>query len=78
MKFTKDVLGALGMSLFFFIILASNYRFPYVVQSLSSIGRPAASIFILGAVVVLYYNDLHLTSLITAILAYYLLIYIFT
>jgi hypothetical protein len=76
MKLTKDVLGALGMSLFFFIILATNYRFPFIVQALSSIGRPAASIFILGTIVVLYYNNLHLTSLITAILAYYLLIYI--
>ena len=46
MKFTKDVLGALGMSLFFFIVLATNYRFPYVVQGLSYFGRPAASIFI--------------------------------
>ena len=76
MKLTKDMLGALGMSVFFFIIMATNYRFPYVVQGLSYFGRPAASIFVLGSIVVLYYNDLHLTSLITAILAYYLLVYI--
>lgn len=73
-----DNLYAIGLSVLFFIFVATNYKFPQALEALSYFGRPAATILVLGSVVVLYYKDLHKTALVATLLSVYLLTTIWT
>lgn len=73
-----DNLYAIGLSVLFFILLATKYKFPQVLEALSYFGRPAATILVLGSVVVLYYKDLRKTALVATLLSVYLLTTIWT
>jgi len=69
----KDTILASGMALFFGIVLLMKWRFHAGLQALSTFGRPAASIFILGCVVALFYKGFPLSGLVSALLSVYLL-----
>ena len=69
----KDTFLATGLAILFALILLSNWRFNSSLHMLSMFGRPAASIFILGCVAVLFYKDLPLTGLVAGLLSVYLL-----
>ena len=73
-----DTFYALGLTVVFFIILATNYRFPQALEILSMFGRPAATILVLGSVVVLYYKNFPINSLVAAVLSVYLLTTVWT
>lgn len=73
-----DIFYALVLTVLFFILLATKFRFPQALEFLSMFGRPAATILVLGSVVVLYYKDLRITALVATLLSVYLLTNVWT
>lgn len=69
----KDTVLASGLSILFALLLLSKWRFNLGLQLLSTFGRPAASILILGSVVVLFYKNFPLSGLVAGLLSVYLL-----
>jgi len=74
----KDIFLATILGLLFSLSLLMKWRFNKSLEILSMFGRPAASIFILSSVVILFYKDYHLSGLIAALLSIYLLRTIWT
>lgn len=69
----KDIVLATGLSIFFALILLMKWRFHVGLQLLSTFGRPAASLFVLGSVVALFYTNFPLSGLVAGLLSVYLL-----
>jgi hypothetical protein len=69
----KDVALASGISILFALILLMKWRFHEGLQALTAFGRPAASVFILGSVLALFYKGFPLSGLVCALLSVYLL-----
>jgi len=69
----KDIVLASCLSIFFALILLMKWRFHVGLQILSTFGRPAASLFVLGSVVALFYTNFPLTGLVAGLLSVYLL-----
>jgi len=70
---TKDGLYALALIGIFLAISASGARFPVVLELLSSITRPGATVLLLACVWFLYHKGFVATSLIFAIMVVYML-----
>jgi hypothetical protein len=74
----KDLYIASALSLFFAVILLMNWRFEGALEFLGLFGRPAASVLVLGSILVLHAKGLRLTSLVAAVLSVYLLKMVWT
>ena len=69
----KDIVLASGLALFFGLILLMKWRFHAGLQALTSFGRPAASIFVMGSVLALFYKGFPLSGFVAALLSVFLL-----
>jgi hypothetical protein len=69
----KDIVLASTLAVVFALLLLTKWRFHTGLQLISTLGRSAASIFILGSVVVLFYKDMPLSGLVAGLLSVFLL-----
>lgn len=69
----KDTYLACGVGILFSLLLLTKWRFPQALELLSMFGRPAATVFVLGSVVLLYVKDFKSTALVMGLLSVFLL-----
>ena len=74
----KDFVGALCLIAVFAVMLATQTKFPILLDASLSVTRPVSTILILGGVVALYEYGYHVSALVAGLFSIYLLKTIWT